>query len=172
MLRVVIAIAPLLISCISERTPEEGFLERNSELDDEIVEVVADYRAFDQVSVTPYGSELGAYDIAVYSTFATPLYRMIHPEDPGSKVRMPPGSIIVREVLDARGEVAKLTIMAKGPPGFDPRLGDWWFGVTDPRGEPLVVDGVVQLGRMTECHACHLPRITDDYLFGVPTQGR
>ena len=79
------------------------------------------------------------------------------------------GTVIVREVLDARGQITKLTVMAKGPPGYDPSLGDWWFAVTDPRGVPLTENGVVQLGRMNQCHNCHLDRGRDDFLFGVPS---
>lgn len=76
--------------------------------------------------------------------------------------------MIVREVLDANGEVAKLTMMAKGPPGYDPTLGAWWFGVTDPNGRPLVQDGQLLVGRLTQCHECHSERADDDFLFGVP----
>ncbi|HEY2515299.1 MAG TPA: hypothetical protein VGI39_30740 [Polyangiaceae bacterium] len=83
---------------------------------------------------------------------------------------MPVGTVIVRAVQDASGNVTKLTVMCKGPQGFNPELGDWWFGVTDPNGNPLVDDGGVQeLGKLTNCYGCHVPHESEDFLFGVPT---
>jgi len=58
--------------------------------------------------------------------------------------------------------------MGKGPAGYDPTLGDWWFGVTDASGAPLSDSSGEEVGRLTDCHSCHIPRATDDYLFGVP----
>ena len=62
------------------------------------------------------------------------LLRWRHAETTGSGVTVSPGTVIVRSVLDASGNVSKLTLMAKGPPGYDPSIGDWWFGETDPTG--------------------------------------
>jgi len=61
-----------------------------------------------------------------------------------------------------------VTLMAKMAAGYDSTLGDWWFGVTDPQGVPLSDANGPQVGRLTDCHSCHIPRATDDYLFGVP----
>jgi len=59
--------------------------------------------------------------------------------------------------------------MYKGPAGYNPDLGDYWFGVTDVRGVPLTDDqGRQRVGRMTECYSCHADRAEDDDLFGVP----
>jgi hypothetical protein len=49
-----------------------------------------------------------------------------------------------------------------------PTLGDWWFGVTDPAGVPITDATGLQVGKLTACHGCHIPRATDDFLFGVP----
>ena len=95
-------------------------------------------------------------------------YKKIHPELKGTKVTIAPGTTIVREVLDTTGRVSKLTVMAKGPTGSDPTLGDWWFAVTDPGGTPLIENGTPMVGRLTQCHGCHLDRPQDDFLFGVP----
>ena len=82
---------------------------------------------------------------------------------------MPVGTIIVRAVQNAAGDVTKLTVMCKGPSGFNPELGDWWFGVTDPNGNPLKDDGgVEELGKLTACYGCHIPHESEDFLFGVP----
>jgi hypothetical protein len=106
------------------------------------------------------------------SPFALAAYAMISPGVTGSNVTLPEGAAIVRAVIDADGGVDELTVMAKGPPGYNPDLGDWWFGVTDPAGAPLETDAGPLLGRLPECYSCHTPRSADGYLFGVPLDDR
>jgi hypothetical protein len=127
-------------------------------------------RGFAKINQTTDASSLGTFDIDVYISEDARDYRRIHPETSGSGVTMPVGTVIVRNVLDATGAISKVTLMGKGPAGYDPTIGDWWFGVTDPAGNPLPEDSGTgpQVGRLTECHGCHIPRATDDYLFGVP----
>lgn len=128
----------------------------------------ATWNQLPEINARPYVSAIGDFDINVFVAGDAADYRRIHPETTGSGATVTPGTVIVRAVLDASGNVSKLTLMAKGPPGYDPSIGDWWWGVTDPTGTPLVEDGVTQVGRLTACHTCHLPRAGDDFLFGVP----
>jgi hypothetical protein len=130
----------------------------------------ANVGAFTRINRAPYGSTVGSFNLDVYVSQAARSYGRIHPETTGSGVSLPPGTLIVRQVLDAQGQVTKVTLMAKLAAGYDPTLGDWWFGVTDPAGVPLVDGAGPQVGRLTDCHGCHLPRAGDDYLFGVPQQ--
>jgi hypothetical protein len=136
--------------------------------DAQMLGVAARFRTFTQVNANPYASTLGAFNIDIYTSQAARDYRRIHPETTGTGVTMPVGTVIVRNVLDAAGKVTKVTLMGKGPKGYDPSLGDWWFGVTDPAGVPLDDGAGPQVGAMVECHSCHLPRAADDFLFGVP----
>jgi hypothetical protein len=99
-------------------------------------------------------------------------YSKIDPDKPGSGAKLSPGGMIVREVLTADGSVAKLTLMVKGPPGYNPALGDYWFGVTEPDGTPLEENGARLTGKLNQCFGCHIPRANDDYLFGVPAAAR
>jgi hypothetical protein len=113
------------------------------------------------------------------STDAFDLYSRISPEDGGAPINsdLPVGSVIIRVMygdLDAGtpdnpGAVTHLTVMSKGPPGYDPDLGDWWFAVTDPNGNP-VEEGPLK----DDCHSCHkLERgLGNDFLFGAPTNER
>jgi hypothetical protein len=148
-------LAMLLGACVTEVAPGDT-------IDDTTLATADSYHGFAQINAQPYTSSIGAFDINLYVNDATDAYARIHPETSGSNATMPVGTVIVREVLDGSGAVSKLTIMAKQPPGFDSTLGDWWFGEADPDGTPR------QLGRLTECHGCHLPRAHDDFLFGVP----
>ena len=137
-------------------------------LDATALQAATTWNQLPEINTQPYVSAVGAFDINVYVAGDVADFRKIHPETTGSGVRVSPGTVIVRSVLDAGGNVTKLTLMAKGPPGYDPSIGDWWFGETDPAGTPLVENGALQIGRLTACHTCHLPRATDDFLFGVP----
>jgi hypothetical protein len=126
------------------------------------------YHTAARVNVQPYGSALGEFDINCFVQGDVASFKRVHPEKTGSGVKVQPGTVIVREVLGDAGQVAKLTVMAKAPAGFDPSLGDWWFGVTDTQGIPLVDNGAPLVGRLQQCHECHLGRASDDFLFGVP----
>jgi hypothetical protein len=130
--------------------------------------------AFTQVTQAPYASVAapGSMVLEWVSTPALAAYESISPGVTGSDVVLPVGTMIVRAVLDGDGGVGKLTIMFKGPAGYNPALGDWWFGVTDPDGSPLSNDAGVQLGKLEGCYSCHVPRSSDGYLFGVPLDDR
>jgi len=99
-------------------------------------------------------------------------YSKVQPDASDSGAHLPAGSMIVRAVVDADADVARLTIMLKGPAGYNPALGDWWFAETDPWGTPLTDDAGTLAGRLSDCYACHVPRGGDDFLFGVPLDDR
>ncbi|HWU88944.1 MAG TPA: hypothetical protein VN253_16875 [Kofleriaceae bacterium] len=161
-------IAGLLVACAVGMGCTVGTTDvTDGELDEMSLDRVPGYRTMSRINAHAYKSTLGAFDVNCYVAGDIVDYRKIHPERSGSNATVAHGTMIVREVLDTSGQVAKLTVMAKGPPGYDPSLGDWWFAVTDPRGTPLVENGVVQLGRLSQCHNCHLDRSHDDFLFGV-----
>jgi len=128
---------------------------------------------FAAVSRQSYASTAAAARINVWVTAADwGDYTRIAPDKSGSGASLRPGAIVVREVLDASGAVAKVTVMAKGPAGYNPTVGDFWFGVTTPDGTPMVTNGVMQMGKVQSCFGCHVPRASDGYLFGVPESDR
>ena len=140
-----------------------------TDFDNAMLEMAATYRAsFQRVNTSPYPSTVGTFDINSFVHGDTRTYRSIHPEDTTTTASVSIGTVIVREVLDSTGAVTKLTMMAKGPAGYDPTLGDWWFAETDPTGKPLTGDAGLQVGRLAACHSCHVPRASTDFLFGVP----
>lgn len=88
----------------------------------------------------------------------------------GSGVHLRPDTVIVREVLDAAGEIQTLTIMIKREPGYYPGGGDYWYGVADPDGTVRNDDnGNPLMGPLTQCGDCHASRANDDFLFGIPS---
>jgi len=107
------------------------------------------------------------------SAFAATPYRVVDPDVAGSGVRLPEGSLIIREVYDGAGALKKLTLMGKGARGYNPAVGDYWFGVTAPDGTPQVENGAELTGKLEQCFGCHQARgEVDDFLFGVPAAAR
>ncbi len=138
-------------------------------LDSNMVDRAARMMRYAKINDAAYKSSLGDFNIDVYISDDARDYRAIHPDGPDTNVTFAEGTMIVRKVYDATGAIAKITLMAKGPAGYDSTLGDWWFGVTDPSGIPLADgNGGYQVGRLTECHGCHVPHAGNDFLFGVP----
>lgn len=128
---------------------------------------------FAAVSRQSYASAAAAARVNVWVTAADwGDYTRIAPDKSGSGASLAPGAIVVREVLDGSGAVAKVTLMAKGPAGYNPTVGDFWFGVTTPDGTPMVAGGVMQMGKVQSCFGCHVGRASDGYLFGVPESDR
>ncbi|HXX69537.1 MAG TPA: hypothetical protein VEK07_20300 [Polyangiaceae bacterium] len=137
--------------------------------------------AFTQAS-TLYPSTKDPVDIIEWvSADAAAAYAQIAPDVDAADVSLPTGSIVVRAVYaladaGSDGAVQYLTVLVKGPPGTNPIVGDWWFGVTDPDGNPLLLpDGGPEVGfPMTgTCESCHNARGSSvDYLFGVPASDR
>jgi hypothetical protein len=130
--------------------------------------------AFTQVTLAPYASAAAADTLVSewVSSFALDAYLAISPGVTGSGATVPPGTTIVRAVLGEDGGVGKLTVMVKGPPGYNSDLGDWWFAVTDPDGLPLDTDAGAEMGKLSGCYSCHVPRAHNGYLFGVPLDDR
>jgi len=138
-------------------------------LDTQIVDRAAHMARFARIDATAYKSALGDFTIDVFINHQARDYSAIHPDGAGTNVTFDVGTLIVRKVYGATGAVEKITLMSKGPAGYDSTIGDWWFGVTDPSGVPLPDgNGGYQVGRLTECHGCHIPHANNDYLFGVP----
>jgi len=161
--------AGVIVACAAGMGCMVGTAEiSDSELDEATLDRVVSYQGLPRINAQPYTSELGPFAINCYVAGDVADYRKIHPEQRDANVTVAPGTVIVREVSDTAGQVTKLTVMAKGPSGYDPSLGDWMFAVTDPRGAPLEENGALLIGRLTQCHDCHRERSHDDFLFGVP----
>jgi hypothetical protein len=159
----------LLSSCTDELGPADASSTQETQLDEATLALAAGYKAFTQVNTRTDASQVGSFDINVYVTGDVATYEQIHPESTTTVPALGIGTLIVREVLAADGSVSRLTMMAKGPPGYDPSLGDWWFAEADAQCQPVVDNGVLEVGQLVgDCHSCHIPRQSEDYLFGVP----
>jgi hypothetical protein len=130
---------------------------------DAVAAAAVDYPSFERINATAAASQHGLADtvnIWVPSEHAA-MYRTIDPGDPNATASFPPGTLIVKEHLDDVAEPLGMTIMFKGPAGYDAAHGDWWFGNAS-------IDGVLNdQGAVGYCITCHEPRADADWLFGV-----
>lgn len=127
-----------------------------------------------KVNEVPFQSAVAPAMIDVWvSGVGAQAYASVAPEHRVRGEDVPPGTLVVREVWNDAGEVSKLTLMLKGPPGYNPELGDFWFGETDANGAPLEDEaGQPRLGKLDGCYGCHVPRAEQGYLFGAPAGNR
>jgi hypothetical protein len=73
------------------------------------------------------------------------------------------GTIIVKEHLDADGAFISATVMYKGPAGYAPDAGDWWFGLVNPDGSASPT------GQPDLCIGCHTSAAdTTDWVLALP----
>lgn len=144
--------------------------------DDVLLAFVERHRAdgFVRVNAQPYASDVSDKNLNVFvSEFALPEYLETMPDEARSDGMIPRGSFVVRELVDEAGEVTRLTALYRGPKGYNPESGDFWFAVTDPDGRVLRdEDDTPMAGPLEGCSSCHAARASADYLFGVPGQAR
>jgi len=74
----------------------------------------------------------------------------------------PVGTVIVKEKRPTAtdSEPTLLTVMVKRDPGYDPKVGDWEFGVLDGAGT-----AVEERGRLEHCATCHATKASTDFVF-------
>lgn len=132
---------------------------------------------FQKVNDAPYPSALNAanhLDVYVSQTGAFSYLAVDPNEGQGPAVQIPEETVIVRQVLDAEtGRSKSFTIMVKGPIGYFPEGGDFYYGVFDVAGNPESENGVAMQGKLENCGGCHLVnRQQTGFVFGVPEAAR
>ncbi|MEM9453970.1 MAG: hypothetical protein AAGF11_07310 [Myxococcota bacterium] len=93
------------------------------------------------------------------SSSAAELFSSIDPDDPTQEVSFAEGDMFVKEHFDEAGEVNGLTVMFKGPEGYDPDARDWYWARI--RGDELTHSGRVQW-----CIDCHEAAFNSDLVVG------
>jgi hypothetical protein len=125
------------------------------------------YQGWVLINAAPFMSSGHDGGMATVNVYVPPdlaaQFKMIDPASPMA-TEFAEGSIIVKEHLDAMGMPAAGTIMYKGPAGYSPDSGDWWWGMGDVLGGALEDSGPDLAG----CIGCHSPQTTTDWVFGVP----
>lgn len=128
---------------------------------------------FKKINSISYASALNSQQlIDVYvSAFGADNYNLVAPEKSDSNAQLPEETVIVREVKNLDGEFEKYTVMVKGPVGYFPNGGDFYYGVFDAEGNVINdAGGQAQSGALAVCGSCHLPRSGDGFLYGVPAE--
>jgi hypothetical protein len=164
--RLALSSLPILAACYSE-VPNDVPAETRVEFDE--VETLARVREYmsnrvKRVTTRPFRSEAVDGWISLFvSEESVETYLRVR-ED---KLPLREGALVVREVLDSNLKVTRLTVIAKGPQGYNPEVGDFWFAVTDPAGNVLDKDGTRQAGALPSCAGCHIGKKDQAFLFGI-----
>jgi hypothetical protein len=79
--------------------------------------------------------------------------------------RLPADFLIVRELLDERGDIAKLTPLERGPDGS--KVGDLWLAAMTPGGVPLVEAASGRRARSRRAGGCHMLRRSSGFIYGL-----
>lgn len=131
--------------------------------------------SFVRVNRDPYPTDLDATDlIDVYiSGNDAAAFWQVDPESDDPAQGLAESAVIVRVVMDAQWTPEKLTFMVKGPPGYFPEGGDYYYAVTELDGTIAMSDaGKPMAGALEACGSCHARRASSDFLFGVPASNR
>lgn len=125
---------------------------------------------FIKINSEPYNTSLNnTQTIEVYvDADNAESYKNIDPDNSNSFEELREGAFIVREVWEDDVFI-KYTIMIKREAGYFPDSGDYYYAVFDAVGNVEESDdGNLVKGALDNCAVCHIPRINDGYLFGVP----
>ena len=183
--RTLVLAASLVPACVSPERAERATAEDGDEMsaegsssDDGVAEDAVDAeailaRAFDyaselqQVNATPEPGTHGDADTVNYFAAAenVQLFLTIDPERTDQNVGFIEGSMFVKEHFDPADEVIGFTVMYKGPPGYNPEGGDWFWARVNG-GE------VTHEGQVGFCVDCHVMVESTDYVYGVPLDNR
>lgn len=140
--------------------------------DAEIEAMAARYATFARMNRVPFrtGAHQGNALVNVYaSPNAADVYQSVTDGTFAKGASLPPGAMLVKEMLDPSGGAPILTVMYKKAAGYDPSNGDYWYGRLAADGTPTRADFVGKVGFCVECHA---GAAGTDRAWGVPAAGR
>ena len=134
--------------------------------DAQIEHLAATYASFEKMNAQPFvtSQHQGNPMVNVYANaVAADTYRILAPTS--TTTHFPAGSMLVKEMLDAKGGPPVLTVMYKLAPGYDTKHGDWWRGRLSVDGSPTSPELV---GRVGFCIGCHDAASATDHAYGLP----
>jgi hypothetical protein len=156
-LSLALALLPGLAGCDSEANEDPP-------VDvDAVLEASADYLSTHEVAnpIPVLGSHGAMMQVWLQPEHVA-TYLSIIPS-PRPELEFPAGTLIVKEHLDADSVPFETTIMYKGPAGYNPEGGGWWYAELDADGEVLV-SGT----DLPNCVDCHASAAASDWIYGLP----
>lgn len=125
-----------------------------------VAQLVAQYETFVRLTQRPISSAHGLADtIHVWARSSD--VESYEAASAGDPVDFAEGALIVKEQFDADGALSSLTVMYKGPQGYAPEAGDWWWGFF---GADLSLQNG---GRIGACIDCHQRAEASDWIYGL-----
>jgi hypothetical protein len=120
-----------------------------------------------QINATPFASQHGL--AATVNTWVSPeaeaAFAALDPAAPVAPA-LDPGTMVLKEHLDAEGNKDGYLMMVKGPVGYAPDASDWWWARVDGTG------ATQETGQVGFCLGCHNAVAASGHLFGVPLDNR
>jgi hypothetical protein len=117
------------------------------------------YKSFERVNAEPLPSEHALGDTV---NFWIPADVVTMYENHGADdLAFAPGTLLVKEHLDAEGGYTGLTVMFKAPEGYNPEAADWYWARITP------ADEVADSGKVAFCIGCHTRAAETDFVFGL-----
>jgi hypothetical protein len=143
---------------------DESTGEPAAELDeDEVLALGMDYAdELEKMTDMPELSEThsDAASVQVWgSADLAELFRGINPDDPTQEITFDEGALFVKEHFDVAGDYVGLTMMYKGPEGYNEAGNDWFWARV--RGEEVTHSGKVDF-----CLDCHAAAHNTDFVVG------
>ncbi|MEM7151348.1 MAG: cytochrome P460 family protein [Myxococcota bacterium] len=132
----------------------------------EVIEQASMYATnLEKINVDSFASAHGLADtVNVYiNSEAADLYRSIDTEAVVD-VGFPEGTLIVKEHLNGEGAEDGFLMMYRGPEGYLPDAGGWFWARIDGTGATR------ETGAVGFCISCHMP--VDGWVFGVPADNQ
>ena len=132
----------------------------------EVIEQASMYATnLEKINIDAFGSAHGLADtVNVFiNSEAADLYRSIDFDAP-TDVGFPEGTLIVKEHLNAEGAEDGFLMMYRGPEGYLPDAGGWFWARIDGTGATR------ETGAVGFCISCHMP--VEGWVFGVPADNQ
>lgn len=83
----------------------------------------------------------------------------IDPNDSSQRASFSEGTMFVKEHFNIEGTLIGINVMFKGPDGYNPNAGNWYWIAT--QGET-----VIHSGRPSHCIGCHSAAVNTDFVVG------
>lgn len=147
-----LALAVVLAACTDDPEP------KTYDPDEVIAEAVNFATELERLDAEPIMSihvDMIGYAEIYANEIAAEVFRGIDVNDPSDTAEFPPGSIVVKNNLDADMQPRDaLTILAKFEEGYNPEGNDWFFAMVTTDGEPIQ-DIIGNGPKVYFCYDCH-----------------
>ncbi len=155
----------VLAACTDEPEPKHY---NPDEVVAEALKFATDMERLGLAPVMSIHVDMAGYGEIYANDIAAEVFRSIDRSDPTDTAEFPPGSILVKNNLDADMQPRDaLTVLAKFEEGYNPEGGDWFYAMITTKGEPIkeIIGNGPEVYFCYDCHSQRAPNT--DYVIGL-----